>query len=247
MSTGPHVVLTREPEDNRALAQALHERGVPVVQIPCVATRYLEPEFLPPAVDAVTFSSRRGVEGLLRSEAGKTWLDGLPAARIGVVGPATGAALADAGRQVEWVADPARGEALAALIAASLAAGARVAVVRGNLRAGAMDELLREAGLSLSPIQVYENLTPDIPVLDPSAATAVFFASPSAARRMFGANPWMRERICLAIGATTATALTDLGVAAPLQAGAELGEWIEALCAAHFRALETTSSEKNRE
>ena len=244
VSTGPHVVLTREPEDNRALAQALQDRGVPVVQIPCVATRYLEPEFLPPAVDAVTFSSRRGVEGLLRSEAGRNWLEALPAARIGVVGPATGAALADAGRQTEWVADPARGEVLAALMTASLPAGARVAVVRGNLRAGAMDPLLNKAGLSLTLIQVYENLSPDIPVLEPSAATAVFFASPSAARRMFKANPWVGERICLAIGATTATALNELGVDAPLQAGAELSEWIEALSSAHFGAVEIMRRKK---
>ena len=61
---------------------------------------------------------------------------------------------------------------------------------------------------------------------------------------MFKANPWVGERICLAIGATTAAALNELGVDAPLQAGAELGEWIETLCSAHFGALETMSKKK---
>lgn len=244
---GPAVVLIREPEDNRELAGLLEASGVPVRQIPCLATRYVEPGALPEQIEAVTFSSRRGVAGLRLSSAGPAWMARLGAAQVGAVGAATAAALDEAGWPADLVADPPLGEELARRLLSSLGAGSRVAVVRGNLRAGGMDAILTGAGLELCPVQVYENVAPEVPQLEPFAVAAVFAASPSAARRLLAANPWMAGQAFVAIGPTTATALSEMGVARIEQAGKQPAVWQATLVAAHRRAVENQTLEHPQE
>jgi uroporphyrinogen-III synthase len=155
---------------------------------------------------------------------------------VGAVGEATAAALAEAGWTADLVADPPLGEELARLLQAKLEAGARIATVRGNLRAGRMDAILAEAGFELVPVEVYENAAPEVPGLEPFAVAAVFAASPSAARRLLAANPWMAGVDFVAIGPTTAAALEGLGVTRVTQAGKDFDSWVAALTGAHERA-----------
>ncbi|MBI4862880.1 MAG: uroporphyrinogen-III synthase [Candidatus Riflebacteria bacterium] len=84
---------------------------------------------------------------------------------------------------------------------------------------------------------VYENVAPEIPRLAPFPVAAVFVASPSAARRLVAANPWVRQTRFLTIGPTTASAVRDLGVGSVRAIGSTLTDWIEHLCAAHRLAI----------
>ena len=237
LPSGPVVVLTREREDNLPLALELASRGVPVLEIPCLATRYLDPAELPAAPAAVAFTSRRGVRGLLRLPLYARLLSGEPAPLVCAVGGATADALSECGFPAGVVAEPPSGESLAEALAARLPNAARVALVRGNLRAGGMDEALERAGFVLLPVVVYENLAPDIPAMAACPVAAVFAASPSAGRRLLGANPWLRKASFVAIGATTEKALRGLGVLSVKTAGPDPRAWVKALCAAYQAAL----------
>jgi uroporphyrinogen-III synthase len=235
LPSGPAVVLTREREDNLALATALRERGVPVIELPCIATRYLDEVELPDGMDAVAFTSRRGVKGFLRMEAGP-FTDAessIAVPLVAAVGGATAQALRDAGIAVDLVADPPNGETLAELLRARLRPGSRVALIRGNLRAGEMDSLLAAAGLELHPVEVYENVDCDIPALDRREIAGVLVASPSACRRLLSKNPWLKEASFLCVGRTTAAALAEHGVRSIREIGLDLDGWVDALSKAH--------------
>ena len=186
---GPVVVLTREPEDNLELGRQLAERGVPVLEIPCVATKFLVPPApLPHECGAVAFLSRRGVAGLVRLAGWERFLSAVP---VAAVGRATAAALAAVGIRVALVADPPTGEVLATKLLERVHKGASwtVAVVRGTQSVGAFDEVLTRAGVTVRSVEVYENVEPEIPALAPRPVAAAFVASPSAARRLLAYQP----------------------------------------------------------
>jgi uroporphyrinogen-III synthase len=240
MPSGPVVVLTRESQDNLELAKALLERGVLVREIPCISTRYITPKRLPEAqVDVVTFSSRRGVRGVLEGNLVERLIPEENRPLVAAVGMATARELESAGIRVDLVADPPKGVELARIIMKEIEPPASIAVVRGDLRAGGMDAALEEAGFWIEPVIVYENPGPDIPRLEPSPVAAVFVASPSAARRLVDKNPWIKGAHFCAIGSTTAAALEDLGVGSIQEVGTEMDAQVEALCRAHHRAVES--------
>lgn len=237
LPSGPAVVLTREPADNRALHQALSARGVPVREIPCLATRFVRPERLPkdqPA--AVTFSSRRAVRACEQLAITTEIVRPGSGTLVAAVGPATAKELAAAGVAVDLVADPPTGAELGSLLIARLAPGSQVVVVRGDLRAGAMDAALSRAGMRLEPLVVYRNVDPDVPACEPFRVAAVFIASPSAARRLLEKNSWMKKYNFLAIGPTTASELAGLGVERIETAEASFDGWLESLHRAYLQA-----------
>jgi uroporphyrinogen-III synthase len=205
-----------------------------VREIPCIETRWLLPESVPEPGQAVTFSSRRGVEGMIRS--GLTDRLVRPAEAeaplVAAVGGATAAALRTGGIEPELVADPPRGDVLGQLLLKRLVPGSRVVAVRGNLRVGHMEALLEESGHRVVPVVVYENVEPEIPGYEPFDVAAVFVASPSAARRLIRANPWIAERPFYAVGPTTGAAVRGLGVRESREAGTDFDGWVEALAEA---------------
>ena len=113
----------------------------------------------------------------------------------------------------------------------------RIAVARGNLRAGGLDKALKEAGYDLIAVQVYENVSPAIPALEPVPVAAVFVASPSAGERILQRNEWLRGCRFVCIGRTTEEALRSMGVASVVPAGASLDNWADELCEAHAQAI----------
>jgi uroporphyrinogen-III synthase len=242
MPSGPVVVLTRESADNLELAKALLERGVLVREIPCISTRYVMPRIPQAKIDVVTFSSRRGVRGMLEQDLVEKLIPKENRPLVAAVGPATRTELESAGIKVDLVADPPQGTVLARLIMKEVEPPASVAVVRGDLRAGGMDDALEQAGFWIEPVIVYENAGPDIPRLEPTPVAAVFVASPSAAKRLVDKNPWIKDAHFCAIGPTTAAALKDLKVGSIEEVGTELDKQIEALCRAHRRAVESEQS-----
>lgn len=238
LPTSPVIVLTREPEDNRTMIEALSQRRVPVLEVPCLAVRFLDPVDLPssPGFRAVLFTSRRGVQGLFRLRRHADLLSGEPRPLICSVGEATAHALQEHGIGSDLIADPPRGEVLARQLIERLEGPCRIAMVCGNLTTGKTEKMLADAGFDLRRIIVYENFTPDIPQLSPFPVAAVFTASPSAGRRLIEKNPWMRSCRYVAIGETTAAGLAEMGVDRITLAGSDPGDWIDTLYSAYQAA-----------
>jgi len=238
LPTSPVIVLTREPEDNRTMIEALSQRRVPVLEVPCLAVRFVEPVDLPSSPDfrAVLFTSRRGVQGLFRLRHHADLLSGEPSPLICSVGEATAHALQEHGIDSDLIADPPRGEILARLLIERLESPCRMAMVCGNLTTGKTEKILADVGFDLQKFIVYENYTPDIPQLSPFPVAAVFTASPSAGRRLIEKNPWMLSCPYVAIGETTAADLAEMGVNRITLAGSDFGDWVDTLCAAYQAA-----------
>jgi len=222
------VVLTRESEDNRPLREALQKRGVPVREIPCLETRYIRPDEMPaPGYLAVTFSSRRGVRGVEHLGLADPLMP--PGVLVAAVGPATAEELEQFGRRVDLVADPPTGEALAGMLLQKLPAGSRIVSVRGNLRTGNLDERLAEGGYRVESLEVYHNVDPGIPPMEPFPLSAVVVASPSACRRLVEKNPWIKQHRFYAIGPTTVAALAELHITRVRQLGPDRQGWVDEL------------------
>lgn len=212
MPTRPCVVLTREPEDNRALAAALGARRVPVRELACTRTLYLVPDRVPPRTPAVAFASRRAVRGFLDAGLAEHALGGATPPIVAAVGAATRRELERAGVAVDLVAEPETGHALADALDACLEPGLAVAVPCGSLAGGGLLPRLSRLGRPVVPVAVYANLAPPIEALAPFPVAAAFVAAPSSARRLLEALPWMVEVPILAIGPTTSAALESCGV-----------------------------------
>lgn len=211
MSSSPFVVLTRELEDNLPLARALTERGVPVRELPCLRTRYLEPVHVPGAVAAVAFASRRAVRGFHQAGLVDAVLRREHPPLVAAVGQATRAELESHGVAVELVADPPTGRSLAALLHRRLGRDQLLLVPRGELAGGGLEPGLRELGCAFHSLVVYAQEAPEAGALAPFPVAAVFVAAPSAAARLIERAPWLKDHPILAIGPTTAEALEALG------------------------------------
>ena len=247
-ANGPAVVLTRQHEDNQELAAALTARGVVVREIPCLATRYLSPkEPIIKNPDAVVFTSRHGVRGFFQQEStgrhsqaaqpsGGPLLGVTQRALIAAVGKATAGELQSRGVSVDLIADPPEGAALANLLINALPLGSHLLMVRGNLRTYEIDSQLTNAGYQPEDLIVYENVDVPIAALQPFPVAAVFIASPSAAKRLLSANPWMRDARMFTIGKTTAQALRTLGDSNVEEIGADPRQWLEVLFRAYQEA-----------
>jgi len=233
LPTRPAVVLTREPEDNAALALALKNRGAAVVEIPCIKTSYVTPEHVPGMnFDVFVFSSRRAVRGMKQARLLHMMKDSM----IAAVGKATADQLAAHGIRADIVAHPPEGRVLAPMIIEKAGPEAAVAVVRGNIRAGGLDSILLEAGYRIVPLIVYENIAPVIAEYGKFPVAAVFVASPSAARRLYRHNGWMIKHPVFVIGSTTKEAVEKLGAESVTVMGAGFDSWVELLYDAYVRA-----------
>ena len=219
----PVVVLTRSAIDNAALADRLMAAGATVVELPTVTMAFVPPlqsadelTALLQLTPAIAFTSRFGVHGWL------AWhgADGLRmalerGAAVAVVGEATAQALRAAGLSPTLVAEPATGSALAALLLAALPqeGGAPVLTVGGRHTRPELADGLRAGGRELTAAVVYHNRPPEPPDLAllqrADAAAAIYVAAPSAADRLLDWRPTLRDRPFVAIGPTTAAALTE--------------------------------------
>ncbi|MAE29344.1 MAG: uroporphyrinogen-III synthase [Planctomycetota bacterium] len=241
MASEPCVVLTRSPADNGELAAALTAQGVPVCELPCLQTGWISPPVLPAGPDVLVFTSRRGVEGLGRLDGFEELLApaDAPAPQRAVVGPSTAAALAALGYPAHTSAVPATGAALARELNANLKHSSRIAIVRGTMRAGGLDETLRTAGHRVEELVVYRNLPTDLPVHSPFPISAIFVSAPSGARRLLAAMPWMRHSPFLVLGPSTAATLEELGATTIHRARPIPNTWAPSLIALHRSAPPT--------
>jgi uroporphyrinogen-III synthase len=217
VSSAPLVILTREHDDNLALAGLLAQQGIEHLEYPCIATRLLPyaggPLGNEKRIDdfaVIAFASRRAVAGM---EPAAAELRKTPAL-IAAVGDATALALKEmSGRKTEIIAEPQTGEGLAKAILAKFPEPVPVLYVHGNKTTGEFHRLLLQKGFKVWDLVVYENFSPDLKALELNRAAIAVFASPSAARVFFAANSQFLESIaCVAIGPTTRKALINLGV-----------------------------------
>lgn len=234
MPTGSPVVLTREGVDNEPLARLLAERGVPVWRIPCARTEYLDIDWPAGPFDVVAFSSRRAVRGMERAgELALLKKPGDQGPAVAAVGEATAAELENLGVTVDITAEPPTGKRLAQMLDDAVVPGGRVALVCATQTTGIFQTELASRGIEVAEIPAYRNVSPPIPKYEPQAIAAIFFAAPSAAKRLFAANPWMRDYPACAIGPTTYVALVELRAARPQIIGPKIDEQLAALCALH--------------
>jgi uroporphyrinogen-III synthase len=77
----------------------------------------------------------------------------------------------------------------------------------GNKRRDELPALLKEQGIEVHEVIVYE--TVETPVVATQDMDAVLFFSPSAVKSFFSVNSLPKKTACFAIGATTAQAITD--------------------------------------
>jgi len=230
LATCCKVVLTREAEDNRKLASFLSERGITVIEIPCVATRYLNPPIPAGRYDAVAFTSRRAVHAM-SSQPLRDHLFGNVERRplIAAVGKSTARTLADCNLAADIISDSPKGASLGLEISRRLEAGTRVLLVCGTQTTGTLREALERKGILLDEIPVYENFDPVIPVISSDEIATVFFASPSAARRFCKSNPWALQLPLCAIGETTHRELECLGATNVIETGIGLKDQLNAI------------------
>lgn len=168
MVTEP-LVLTRPATQAEAWAQALRERGVPLLLQPLIVTTALPEAQVQArqeaeAADWVFFSSPAAVTALF--DRGWAW----PAGRRAVcVGPGTAAALREAGVPAALIlcppdeAEQFDSERLWPLLQAADAwAGRRMLLLRGDGGRDWLMQRLREAGAEVRPLSVYRRSAPQL-------------------------------------------------------------------------------------
>ena len=222
-SEGPRgtVVLTREPPDNDELAAALAAAGFGVLEWPCTATRWLEPEGGAEglrgrlvAAGLVAFTSRRAVAGALRLLGEEGLAEALAGGRCAAVGPATAAALERAGLAVALTAEGRGWRELGERLLAETGEGDRLLLVRSAAADERLPRTLEARGRVVDDVRLHGPGEPSPVRAEARPLAALVCASPAAARLLLAWNPWAAEQRFVAIGPTTAEALEDeLGVA----------------------------------
>ncbi len=216
--TAGWVLATRPDDELAPLRAALAGRGLAVLGYPV-----LREEASPPGAAAldgalaacslVAFTSRRGPAGLRRA-AGELWpaLQRLPAAAVGAV---TAEAARREGFRVEIVGD-AGGEALAALVAGAVAAGATVLHPCGREHREELRGALETRGVQVVEVVVYgvaEATAAELPPLPADPPRAVLLTSPRAAQAYLNASGGRYAGVPhLALGPTTAAAAAEAGL-----------------------------------
>lgn len=223
MSENPVVILTREPEDNLALARRLSLRRMDFVEYPCIKTvpvrtfrNILLQEEVLRRYGVVVFTSRRAVQAL--EWPGKEMAFKLP--RIASVGERTAEEIhRHIGRKPWLVAEPPTAESLAQRLVKQSHPGETLLHVRGSRTTGILKKVLTHHGLHLDEVVVYrhEALVKE-PLKIPGQAIVVL-ASPSAARCFLEYNSGLKSRLAfLAIGPMTACCLKGMNLSGVYQA-----------------------------
>lgn len=224
--SGRAVATTREGDPNDPLTLALRAEGAEVRAWPTLS--FLEPEDPAPLCRALerldtfgwlAFTSARAVTAVARVGA---FQEGY--GRVAAVGQATARALREAGWPVHLVADGDGAVGMArSMAAADTLRDTPVLFFAGSMARSDLERELAAAGAVVHRVEVYrtEVTAPDVTAVRADlekGVTAVLFASPSAVRGLSealegGLEAALSGRVVVAIGATTATALEDAGVA----------------------------------
>ena len=243
------ILLTRPLDRSGQLVVRLRALGVRVHHCPTIATQpiagaaanlasaLLEPAGRP--IDWLVVTSAAGaaiaVEALARIAGGGGPGQEAAALRLAAVGPATAAALSEAGHHVDCVPAVARGAAIAdALTATGDLTGLRIVLARAAIAAADLPEALRRAGADVDDRAVYRTVEGPpaasgavrVALADPDLS-AIVVASGSALRGLVrcAAGPdgsSLRDRLdrvpLVSIGPSTSDAVRAAGLVVAAEA-----------------------------
>ncbi len=217
MTLAGRVGVTRPAGRGRSLAAALVACGLEAIEVPLIETRVtsdLAPlrRALGEGASLVVLSSTTSVPALVAA-------GGAPErSRVAAVGPATSAALAEAGLPAAVVGDGSGGAALAELIGRPATPGERAVVLAAAGGRREVVEGLAGLGWLVEEVVVYSTVPCDVSPADVVALDAcdvVSFASPSAVEAFValrdGDGRALEPRPAVAIGETTASAARAAG------------------------------------
>lgn len=155
--SGAIVVLTRRPQDDRALAWTLRERGAEVIELPCIRTEPLaDASGLRQAIEALgagdllVLTSRNGADAVA-----EVVPRGSVPCSVAAVGEATAERAAALGMRVRFVASRADGRTLAQEL--PLPRG-EVVLARSDLADGDLPALLRRRGARVREVTAYRTI-----------------------------------------------------------------------------------------
>ena len=221
---GKRILLTRERSRSKELSESLEALGATVITFPTIHVSASLPERSLQVLENlkdfrwIVFLSPNGVqyflEGLRSTHQDLRSLGGL---RIFSMGPATSAALGEAGLRPDLVPSESHGEGVIdAFRNLPEPPSGKILLVRGDRGTGAIPRGLEEIGYRVETISVYENTLPDAPpyrkerlkaMLEEDAIDLAVFYSPSAIKGLLSLFPDHTEAISripsLAIGPTT--------------------------------------------
>jgi uroporphyrinogen III methyltransferase / synthase len=232
MLQGKRIVVTRAAEQSGPLAAALREHGADPVVLPLIAIAPPDDVMLlDEAVgsmarfDWIFFTSQNAVRALQDAcvRSGLTLQKTIGAAKIGVVGPTTGAATRDVGLQVNYEAVKHDGVSLVRELASEVK-GKRVLLPRSDRANPDLVRELQQLGAVVTDVVAYKTVRHSnaaakfSEAIGEGAADAVLFFSPSAVhhfQELAGPEEFRRlsSRIVFAaIGPVTGAALRAAGI-----------------------------------
>lgn len=169
---GKRVVVTRSRGQASVLVEELARAGAAPLEFPTIKVvppgdgyEALDSAIArlrsasPPPYDWIVFTSANGVEHFFRrlDEAGD--VRDLKGVRLGAIGPATAAALAQRGLKADFVPGEYRAEAVVEGLLKLGAAGARVLIPRALEAREVLPEELKAAGAEVEVVPAYETVT----------------------------------------------------------------------------------------
>jgi uroporphyrinogen III methyltransferase/synthase len=206
---GQSVAVTRARAQASSLARRLTDLGATVVEAPTIAIRHLDgpaPELS--GFDLVVFSSANGVDALFeRLDLAGIDARGFAGIRVAAMGPGTARALAGHGIRADIVPERFVAEGMVeALAPVSIARGLIVRAAEGR---DILPEALRERGVEVELLAVYETVVDrlDAPTLTRlEDVDCVTFTSASSVRNYLDAGGSTDARL-ISIGPATSEAL----------------------------------------
>ncbi|WP_236337447.1 uroporphyrinogen-III C-methyltransferase [Paenibacillus auburnensis] len=196
---GKRIVVTRARSQASELVDRIEELGGEPYEFPVIETVMQENAEKKAAIasalgaleayDWVFFTSANGVEFFWRHLAElKVDIRGLHRAKIGAVGPATAAALAERGLMAEELPARFQAEGLLEAFGPRLEPGQKVLLPRGDLAREWLPDKLRELGLEVTEVDTYETVVTGeddielIRLLEEKRIHAITFTSSSTVR-----------------------------------------------------------------
>lgn len=221
------IVVTRPADAAHELAARLRGLGADVIHVPLIRIAPIDADRSwiekVESFDWIVATSRHGARGFVRElrRAGRD-ARALQGARVAAVGPTTAREFISGGLVPDVVPQVWRASGLIVEIASASRAGARVLFACGTLARDELADGLRDRGLAVTPLVVYETTT-----LAPGrrerslierGVDAVLFASPSAVRAWVESGVRADGAACVCMGPTTAAEARRLGIGDPIVA-----------------------------
>ncbi|MFI2858131.1 uroporphyrinogen-III C-methyltransferase [Paenibacillus sp. JSM ZJ436] len=168
---GKRILVTRSRKQESLLVKRIEELGGEPYEFPVIETVMPSPGKLQEISRAleqlqtyawVFFTSVNGVEYFFRHlNASGQDIRSLAGARIAAVGPATGAALRERGIAAEVLESRFQAEGLIDAFAGELQPGQAVLLPRGDLARDWLPNQLRDMGLQVTDLPIYETVMPE--------------------------------------------------------------------------------------